>query len=896
VSGRIPGTVTLASDGRTILFKPSFLFAPSERVDVVIQPGIATRSGTPVAPASFSFTVAPFAETLNPYEVFPSLRPDYGYQKAGARLPKAVNDSVPDNFPPMQIEVVDSTALGEGYIFLAVASEVENVGYYLMMLENDGTPFFYRELENDYAYDFKLQPNGQLSYAHFFEHHSYTGGGNVVHKILDESFTLVDSVQAGNGYVAEAHDFQILPNGHYLVFGYYLTPVDMSQIVPGGRPDALVSGGIVQELDAEKNVIFQWRSWDHYDFEGFPFSSRFATRATVSAFHLNSIVLDNDGHILLGTPSMAMKIDRQTGEVLWNIGGAFNEFSFVGVDSADGVGMVTGHTFHRLENGNILVHDNGNRQGTRSSRVHEFAVDEENRVLELIWTYEPDSPIAGWHRGSAQRLPNGNTVIGWGGSSGKPSPAMTEVNAAGEKLYELSFVPPDIESYRAFRFPFAGGAPAAEIVIIEVAPGNTYDFSDDSTETGVQIKLDALTGTGYNELSVTTYHFAPREPEFLGKAPRVLPSRMVLDHFALQGIEGEVRFDVEAWNVRDPQNTVIYHREFADQGLFVALPTTFNPAKNQVSAPIDQFGEFILAVPDFDAVVFSPLPVSPADSSTVNESLPVKLEWAPVGYATGHDLQVATDEAFSDLLVDETFLAEAVYTLPRVDEGAVYYWRVRSSNEAGTSDWSETQMFTAVEPFIQITSPAGGEEWMTGVDFDIRWMDNLDEDVVIELLRAEEPPVGPARLIPIDTIATTASDGAYQWEVEIGLEPGPGYRIHISSSLNSDLKSESEDFSVVAPVSVEDRAELPEETRLYENYPNPFGGTTTITFVLPGPQAVRLSVFDVQGRELETLVDGKRAAGQHTVRFDARGLSDGVYMVMLTTADRTTTRKLVVAR
>ncbi|MDX1739832.1 MAG: aryl-sulfate sulfotransferase, partial [Rhodothermales bacterium] len=484
-SGEVRGRLMSSTDGRTAIFAPDEPFAAGESVNVTV-------SGGGLPNTRFYFSISPLERLPNPYDLMPDLRPE----RARSVSKDATTDPIPDDFPPMQIEVHDSTAIGEGYVFLAVASEFEGVGYYLMMLNNDGTPFFARALEDDYAYDFKMQPNGMLSYAHFFEHHSYTGGGNVVHKILDNSFALVDSVTMGNGYVAESHDFQMLPNGHYLLFGYYLTPVDMSQYVAGGQPDALVSGGVLQELDADKNVVFQWRSWDYFDFETWSYNRRFATRSIVSEFHLNTVNLDDDGHIFLATPTTTFKINRQTGDVIWILGGNLNEFSFVGVDSTDGVGMVGGHMFHRLPNGNVLLYDNGNRQGTRTSRVNEFALDEEARTAELIWTYVPDTMISGWHRGNAQRLPNGNTLIGWGGSSGLPSPAVTEVNAAGEKVYELSFVPPDIESYRAFRFPFTGGAHSAQVVIIEVVPGNTYDFSDTGGDTGVSVTLNSIDSFG----------------------------------------------------------------------------------------------------------------------------------------------------------------------------------------------------------------------------------------------------------------------------------------------------------------------------------------------------------------------------------------------------------------
>ena len=890
-SGPVAGNLILSEDGKTLIFRPDQPFVPGETVDVTIEPLIVTEGGAPLGAANFDFDVSPLPETPNPYAYLPELRPDFADFKPKSQRVETVASELPEDFPPIFVGTHDSAAVGEGYIFLAVASEVEGVGYYLMMLNDDGSPFFYRELENDYAYDFKMQPNGLLTYAHFFEHHSYTGGGNVVHMIMDDSFTVVDSVQMGNGYVAEAHDFQMLPNGHFLLFGYYLTPVDMSQIVEGGRPDALVSGGIVQELDADKNVVFQWRSWDYYSFEDWPFTGRTATAAVVSEFHLNTINLDDDGHMFLGTPSWVKKINRQTGDVIWNLGGHDNEFTFVNVDSVDGVGMVAGHTFHRVPSGNVLLYDNGNRQGTRSSRVNEFRLDEQNRTVELVWSYEPNTPVAGWHRGSAQRLANGNTVIGWGGSSGTPSPAMTEVNAAGEIVHELFFDPPDIESYRAFRFPFTGGAPAASVIVTEVAPGNTYEFSaGDTIVTGISIEISALSGSGYNELTVERYDYAPVKPVFPGKPPRVQPDRMVLSSSGITSIDAEVQFDVEHWDVKHPENVVVYHREFEGQGLFVSLSTSYNPAKRIITANFNRVGEFILTVPDFESVVYTPLPLAPPDSETVNQALPVTLEWTPVGYVSTYDLQVASDEAFVDLIVDEEFLWEARFVLSDIADGSSYYWRVRATNDAGTSEWTKAQMFSTVAPFIDLIEPAGGEELTRGLDFYIRWADNIEEDVVLELHLHDAL---------IDTIATTASDGAYEWEIDPGLAPGEGYWIKIFSSLDGSIvDSNAEPFSIVTTTAIEDdgSATIPVSHALHQSYPNPFNPAATIVFELPIAEQVSLTVYDVGGRRVATLINEFRNAGVHEASFDASHLPSAIYLYRLETPSFSRTGKMVVMR
>jgi minor extracellular serine protease Vpr len=68
---------------------------------------------------------------------------------------------------------------------------------------------------------------------------------------------------------------------------------------------------------------------------------------------------------------------------------------------------------------------------------------------------------------------------------------------------------------------------------------------------------------------------------------------------------------------------------------------------------------------------------------------------------------------------------------------------------------------------------------------------------------------------------------------------------------------------------------------LEQNYPNPFNSSTTIRFSIPGRQKVRLSVYDLLGREVVTLIDTEMKAGLHSVVYDANGLASGVYLYKL---------------
>ena len=89
---------------------------------------------------------------------------------------------------------------------------------------------------------------------------------------------------------------------------------------------------------------------------------------------------------------------------------------------------------------------------------------------------------------------------------------------------------------------------------------------------------------------------------------------------------------------------------------------------------------------------------------------------------------------------------------------------------------------------------------------------------------------------------------------------------------------------------------LPDAFSLEQNYPNPFNPVTTISYSLPVSQRVTLTVFDVLGREVARLVDGRKTPGRHEVVFDASTLPSGVYLYRLEAGPYIETKKLLLAK
>ncbi len=91
-------------------------------------------------------------------------------------------------------------------------------------------------------------------------------------------------------------------------------------------------------------------------------------------------------------------------------------------------------------------------------------------------------------------------------------------------------------------------------------------------------------------------------------------------------------------------------------------------------------------------------------------------------------------------------------------------------------------------------------------------------------------------------------------------------------------------------------SDLPDEFHLAQNYPNPFNPITTISFDVKAAVRVTLTLYNVLGHRVATLVDGQHAPGRYRVHFDARDLSSGLYFYVIQMDDFRSIKKMVLSK
>lgn len=468
-SGNHPGTTHIATDSRTVIFTMNAGFTPNELVTVSLSPGVPPASGGPITPYQYQFVIsthlpgaaaAPVVVSVPPPGVsgmdVPPPTPKYALAAAvgvAGIMPNGV--SVPSDFP--WISITTSNNPDGDPIFIDNRGGGGNP--YNVIFDNSGAPIWYSRYPDERR-DMKVQHNGVMTMLARDQGANHFNGFNT-------NYQQIVQYWGDNGYTVDEHELQVLADGTYFLVALNSQTVDMSRYVAGGNTAASVTEMVIQEFTAAGELILQWRAWDHLDVR----DEAAFVNILASSFdfpHFNAIDVDSDGNMLVSArnTSEVTKINRQTGEIIWRLGGAHNQFTYVNDPLS---GTRNQHAFRSLGNNHYTVFDNGNLHSPSVSRAVEWVLDTNNMTATIVWQYPnpTTTSLYSFYMGDVQRLPNGNTLIDWAVGN---LPKLTEVRPDGTKAYEMNWVA-GWEAYRTWRCAWHGSA-LQPYLIVQSFPDN----------------------------------------------------------------------------------------------------------------------------------------------------------------------------------------------------------------------------------------------------------------------------------------------------------------------------------------------------------------------------------------------------------------------------------------
>jgi hypothetical protein len=347
--------------------------------------------------------------------------------------------SRPDLRPP-RLRITHAGA-SDRSLFLAPSSGPGQRG--VLILDGRGEVVWFRPTTPDTAMNFRAAELHGEPVLTWWQGHAERGLGVGSHVIVDSTYREVARLPAGGGRQSDLHEFRITPRGTAIVTSYEVRSANLSSV--GGPSRERVVGGVVQELAIPSaRVLFEWRSLDHvpideshasYDGHAFDY------------FHVNSVDLDADGHLLVSARNTwtVYKVHRRTGQVLWRLGGKRSDF-----EMGPGTSFAWQHDArHHDAGGLISIFDNSAAPPVApQSRAIVIALDRRGRRARLVRQYTHPRHLLVPFMGNAQLLPNGHVVVGWGGL-----PNVTEFRRGGGIHFDAT-LPPGGMNYRAFRLPW----------------------------------------------------------------------------------------------------------------------------------------------------------------------------------------------------------------------------------------------------------------------------------------------------------------------------------------------------------------------------------------------------------------------------------------------------------
>ncbi|MBI5470995.1 MAG: VCBS repeat-containing protein [Ignavibacteriae bacterium] len=262
--------------------------------------------------------------------------------------------------------------------------------------------------------------------------------------------------------------------------------------------------------------------------------------------------------------------------------------------------------------------------------------------------------------------------------------------------------------------------------------------------------------------------------------------------------------------------------------------------------------------------------LAPTNNAVNVPSDSVVFVWRVVPNTASYNLQLST----VNTSVTYNGLTDTTYKVRNLAKLTNYSWKVEAINAGGTGYYTTAFAFTTIIAVPGQPQPSAPAANATGVSRNPKFTwgpvataakyrlqiatDNAFATIIRDTVVYEDTLciLGPAHQL--------GSEVDYFWRLYAGNVGGFG-------------NASSARLFTTGTTAVEEYAGVPTEYALMQNYPNPFNPTTIIRYDIPKSSNVKLTIYDVLGREVATLVNEVQTVGRHRIEWNAVGVSTGVY-------------------
>jgi hypothetical protein len=284
------------------------------------------------------------------------------------------------------------------------------------------------------------------------------------------------------------------------------------------------------------------------------------------------------------------------------------------------------------------------------------------------------------------------------------------------------------------------------------------------------------------------------------------------------------------------------------------------------------------------------VPAAPVAAAASNISVSgFTANWSASATATGYYLYVATDNAFTNILSSYNGKDAGNNTASPVtglSAGTTYYYRLKAYNAGGSSvNYSNIVSILTVPAapaaaaFTKLSNTSFAANWSASTGAAGYYLDiATDAGFTSFITGYNGKDVG-------NVLTYTVS----------GISSNTNYYYRVRAYNAGGQSANSGTITVNIPVGIETDV-MPADYHLFQNYPNPFNPTTMIKFSLKKGSAVKIMLYDITGRAVETLVNTQYSAGTHSVRFDASNLANGIYFYRIVTDEFSDIKKMVLMK